>query len=146
MSVQIRPIDPGDRANWSDLWRAYLAFYGTDLPDALYHQQFARLTSRVPSIHGLVADRDGTLVGLVHYLYHPHGWKSCDVCYLQDLYVTPEARGTGLGRALIEAVYAAADTHGTPDVYWTTQDFNAEARHLYDRVGVVTPFIKYQRA
>ena len=68
-----------------------------------------------------------------------------NVCYLQDLYATPESRGTGVGRALIEAVYAAADTAGAPSVYWLTQDFNETARKLYDRIGVKTPFIKYSR-
>jgi GNAT superfamily N-acetyltransferase len=67
------------------------------------------------------------------------------VCYLQDLYTVPMCRGQGLGRALIEAVYQAADAHGTPTVYWLTQDFNHTARQLYDRVATLTPFIKYNR-
>lgn len=146
MNATIRAVQPKDRTAWTALWRAYLDFYDTALPTALYDLQFSRLTSRNPSIHGLVVERDGELIGLVHYLYHAHGWKAQDVCYLQDLYVTPELRGTGLGRKLIEAVYAAADARGTPDVYWTTQSFNTNARQLYDRIGTVTPFIKYQRA
>jgi GNAT superfamily N-acetyltransferase len=81
----------------------------------------------------------------VHYIFHRHGWHLADVCYLQDLYVAPEARGTGAGRALIEAVYAMADANGTPNVYWLTQEFNSKARALYDRIGRVTPFIKYVR-
>jgi len=82
---------------------------------------------------------------LVHYILHPHNWREEDVVYLQDLYVSEAARGTGAGRALIEAVYAAADANGTPSVYWLTQDFNATARQLYDRISTLTPFIKYQR-
>jgi len=81
----------------------------------------------------------------VHTIYHPHNWRREKVCYLQDLYVAPEMRGTGTGRALIEAVYAAADADGCPSVYWLTQDFNTTARQLYDRVAVLTPFIKYVR-
>jgi GNAT superfamily N-acetyltransferase len=88
---------------------------------------------------------DGRPVGLAHYLFHRHGWRIEDVCYLQDLYADPDARGRGVGRALIEAVYAAADARGCPQVYWTTQHFNAVGRRLYDRIGVLTPFIKYQR-
>jgi GNAT superfamily N-acetyltransferase len=84
-------------------------------------------------------------MGLTHYLFHRHCWKTENVCYLQDLYVAPEARGTGLGRKLIEAVYAAADANGTPAVYWLTQDFNAVGRRLYDRIGKQTPFIRYNR-
>ena len=88
---------------------------------------------------------DGQAVGLTHYVFHRHGWKVENVCYLQDLYADPSVRGQGVGRKLIEAVYAAADTAGAPGVYWLTQDFNAEARKLYDRIGTVTPFIKYTR-
>jgi GNAT superfamily N-acetyltransferase len=82
---------------------------------------------------------------LVHYLFHRHCWRIEDVCYLQDLYAAPEVRGRGVGRALIEAVYRAADAAGAPSVYWLTQDFNATARQLYDRIGHVTPFVKYVR-
>ncbi|NNF92000.1 MAG: GNAT family N-acetyltransferase, partial [Boseongicola sp.] len=85
-------------------------------------------------------------VGLAHYLFHRHGWSVADVCYLQDLYADPEVRGQGIGRALIEDVYAKADAAGAPSVYWLTQDFNTQARRLYDRIGEVTPFIKYKRA
>ena len=88
---------------------------------------------------------DGTPVGLAHYLFHRHGWKVENVCYMQDLYAAPEVRGQGVGHALIETVYARADAAGAPDVYWLTQDFNTEARRLYDRIGTCTPFIKYAR-
>lgn len=89
---------------------------------------------------------DGKLVGLTHYLFHRHGWKVEDTCYLQDLYADPDVRGMGVGRALIEAVYAAADAAGAPSVYWLTQDFNHTARQLYDRIGTKSPFIKYTRS
>ena len=92
-----------------------------------------------------VAEVDGRLMGLTHYLFHRHAWKIESVCYLQDLYVDPKARGLGLGRKLIEAVYARADAAGAPAVYWLTQDFNHEARQLYDRIAKVTPFIRYVR-
>jgi hypothetical protein len=82
-----------------------------------------------------VAKKVGQLVSLTHYLVHRNCWKIEDLCYLQDLCVAPEARGTGLGRALIEAVHATADAAGAPTVYWLTQDFNHEARQLYDRPG-----------
>jgi GNAT superfamily N-acetyltransferase len=81
----------------------------------------------------------------VHYLFHRHGWKIENTCYLQDLFTAPDARGRGVARALIEAVYTEADRQGAPVVYWLTQDFNHTARALYDKVAVKTPFIKYQR-
>lgn len=131
---------------WRRLWKDYLAFYETTLPDAIYASTFDRLLGNDPrDFNGLVAEVDGKVVGLTHYLFHRHGWKVEEVCYLQDLYALPDMRGKGVGRALIEAVYAAADAQGAPSVYWLTQDFNDTARVLYDRVGVVTPFIKYQR-
>jgi GNAT superfamily N-acetyltransferase len=146
MALTIRPIETGDKPAWAPLWRAYLAFYETTLPDAVYDLTFERLTSAAhPDQNGLIAVQDGGAVGLVHYIYHPHNWRLEKVCYLQDLFAAPEARGTGVGRALIEAVYARADADGCPSVYWLTQEFNHTARQLYDRMGTLTPFIKYSR-
>ncbi|MEM9145925.1 MAG: GNAT family N-acetyltransferase [Pseudomonadota bacterium] len=137
---------PEDETEWRRLWRAYLAFYETVLPDQVYATSFKRLLDpAVDDYHGLIAEHHGKPIGLVHYIYHRHGWKIEKVCYLQDLYVDPERRGTGAGRALIEAVYGAADAAGCPSVYWLTQHFNATGRQLYDRIGTLTPFIKYQR-
>lgn len=135
-----------DRPEWARLWTAYLAFYETTLPEQIFETHFGRLLGDDPQdFNGLLAVSDGKPIGLAHYLFHRHGWSIENACYLQDLYVDPETRGTGAGRALIEAVYAKADAAGAPSVYWLTQDFNATARQLYDRVGELTPFIKYKR-
>jgi len=144
-SIRIRPIAPADRPAWDRLWTGYLAYYETTLAKPVYDTTFARLTGNDPALHGLLALNDGAPVGLVHYIFHDHCWRTEGVTYLQDLYADPAARGTGIGRALIEAVYAAADAAGRPYVYWLTQDFNATARRLYDRAGRLTPFIKYER-
>jgi GNAT superfamily N-acetyltransferase len=142
----IRPLRRGDRADWAEMWTDYLAFYKTAVPPQVYDSTFDRLLGDDPrDFSALVAERDGRLVGLTHFLFHRHGWKIENVCYLQDLYTRPETRGTGVGRALIEAVYATADAEGAPSVYWLTQDFNETARKLYDRIATLTPFIKYQR-
>jgi GNAT superfamily N-acetyltransferase len=144
--LTIRPLGPADEADWRRLWTAYLAFYETAVPEEVYVSSFRRLLGDDPrDFNGLLAVLDGRPVGLAHYLFHRHGWKIEDVCYLQDLYADPEVRGRGIGRALIEAVYAAADAARAPSVYWLTQEFNTTARRLYDRVGMLTPFIKYQR-
>ncbi|NNE87713.1 MAG: GNAT family N-acetyltransferase [Silicimonas sp.] len=146
MTVNVRPLQRDDAAPWRKLWHGYLAFYDTELPDKMYDLQFERLLSDNPhDFHGLIAEVDGKQIGLAHFVYHRHGWRTDDVCYLQDLYADPSVRGKGVGRALIEAVYAAADSAGAPSVYWMTQDFNHTARQLYDRIGVKTPFIKYAR-
>ena len=144
--MKIRALKPEDRENWGTLWHGYLEYYETKLPPEMYDIAFNRMLSGSEhEFHGLVAEKDGELIGLVHYLFHRHGWKVEPVVYLQDLYVNNAARGTGAGRALIEAVYTAADAAGSPTVYWLTQDFNKTARTLYDRVAHETPFIKYQR-
>jgi len=147
MTLEIRPLRATDRPEWDRLWTGYLDYYETSLPKQVYDSSFARLLGDDPQdFNGLIAVLDGNPVGLVHYLFHRHGWKIENTCYLQDLYTDPAARGHGVGRALIEAVYDAADAAGAPSVYWLTQDFNATARRLYDQVGQLTPFIKYQRA
>jgi len=145
--LTIRPLRSEDRAQWADMWKDYLLFYETTVPDEIYDSTFARMLGDDPrDFSCFVAEQEGRLVGLTHYLFHRHGWKVEDVCYLQDLYARPETRGTGVGRALIEAVYRAADEAGAPSVYWLTQDFNHTARKLYDRVATLTPFIKYARS
>jgi GNAT superfamily N-acetyltransferase len=144
--VAIRPLAAADAAEWRRLWRAYLAFYDTELPEAVFAATLARnLDPAVTDRLCLVAEGQGRLAGLAHVVWHAHNWRLEQVCYLQDLYVDEGARGTGAGRALIEATYAEADRRGTPAVYWMTQDFNATARRLYDRVAKVTPFVKYSR-
>ena len=116
------------------------------MPEAVYVSTFARLLGDAPEdFSAFVAEQDGQLVGLVHYLFHRHCWRVENVCYLQDLYAAPEVRGQGVGRKLIEAVYAAADAAGAPSVYWLTQDDNQTAQQLYDRIAKKTNFIKYQR-
>ena len=145
----IRPLEADDEAEWRRLWTAYLEFYESSVPEDVYVSSFRRMLAgnagEPNEYRGLLAVTDGRPVGLVHYLFHRHGWKIENVCYLQDLYADPHVRGLGIGRALIEAVYAAADAGGCPSVYWLTQDFNTTARQLYDRIGTVTPFIKYNR-
>lgn len=146
----IRPLEARDETAWRRLWTAYLEFYETGVPEEVYRSTFDRMLAgnagATDDFRGLLVDVQGKPAGLVHYLFHRHGWKIENVCYLQDLYVDPDFRGLGLGRALMEAVYAQADAAGCPSVYWLTQEFNHTARKLYDRVGKVTPFIKYSRS
>lgn len=146
MVTAVRGLAAADEPAWRDLWRAYLGFYETELPEAVYAASFARLVDpSVEDYFGLVALDDGRPIGLAHCVIHRHGWRIEPVTYLQDLFVAPDARGTGAGRALVEAVYADADAAGRGEVYWLTQSFNAAARRLYDRIGVATPFVKYRR-
>lgn len=146
-SVVVRALHASDKDAWTHLWQAYLSFYETSRPPEILDTYFGRLLGDDPQdYHCLIAEVDGHPVGLAHFLFHRHGWSVENVCYLQDLYADPTVRGKGIGRALIEAVYAAADAANSPNVYWLTQDFNATARQLYDRIGTKTPFIKYTRS
>lgn len=145
--MRIRRLEAADHDAWRRMWTAYLAFYETEVDDAVFQALFEGLLGNDPEgIHGLLVLVDGVPVGLAHYLFHRHGWKLGNVCYLQDLWVDPRHRSTGLGEALIRAVYAAADTAGAAEVYWTTAHDNIAARRLYDRIGRLTPFVKYVRA
>ena len=142
----IRPLTAADYDQWCDLWGQYLDFYQSSVPQTVYDTTFQRLIDVNNSMqNALVADHAGVLVGLVHFIYHPHNWRIENVCYLQDLFTSPQTRGQGIGRALIQSVYDVADKNGTPSVYWLTQDSNTTARLLYDRIATQTPFIKYQR-
>lgn len=144
--LSIRPVGPADRAAWTRLWTGYLDFYETTVAPEVYETSFNRLLTGGPgAFMGALAVLGDRPVGLVHYVYHPHMWRIEQVCYLQDLYADPEVRGQGIGRALIEHVYARADADGIGTVYWLTQTFNTTARQLYDRIGEPTPFMKYQR-
>jgi GNAT superfamily N-acetyltransferase len=144
--ITIRPLIQSDEADWRRLWTAYLEFYESSVPEAVYLSTFERLidASNTRQCAALALDGD-TPVGLVHWIYHPHNWKIEDVIYLQDLYADPDVRGMGVGRALIEYVYDVADQGETPTVYWMTQEFNTTARQLYDRIAAKTVFVQYKR-
>jgi GNAT superfamily N-acetyltransferase len=143
--VTVRPLRAEDRDAWHPLWDAYLRFYRAELTPATTDDAFARLAEQRDGMFGLVAEADGTLVGLAHVVVHPSTWTTDRYAYLEDLYVSAAGRGTGAGRALIEAVYARADELGAPHVYWHTQEYNGAARSLYDQVGHRTSFVVYER-
>ena len=142
MSLEVTGLTEADRPRWTELWHGYLDFYHTTLPDETYDRTWGRLL-RGEGVHGLAARSERGIVGIAHYLFHAHCWTEGPACYLQDLYVDADARGLGAGRALIEAVAAGARTHGADRMYWQTQDHNATARLLYDRVAKHNGFIRY---
>ncbi|MDO5530257.1 MAG: GNAT family N-acetyltransferase [Paracoccus sp. (in: a-proteobacteria)] len=145
--VQVRALRADDFAEWKALWHGYQSFYGhPNRGDAFFETAFARLISGdARDFQALVAEDEGRLLGLTHFVFHPNLWRPEGVCYLQDLFTAPEARGRGVARALIEAVYTAADARGVPSVYWLTAEDNAAAPMLYDRVAENTGFIRYAR-
>lgn len=137
----IRPLAAEDRAEWEVLARGYKDFYETVVPDSGYDETWQRLLAGT-RVHGLGAWRAGRLVGIAHYLSHATVWSG-DVCYLQDLFVAPDARGRGTARALIDAVATRARDRGCAMLYWTTMHDNTVARALYDKVAVFRGFIRY---
>ncbi|MFN7570165.1 MAG: GNAT family N-acetyltransferase [Betaproteobacteria bacterium] len=141
MSVAIAPLVASDYAEWLPLARAYKAFYETVLYDEEYTRTWQRLMAG-DAVSGLGARVDGRLVGIVHAVYHASAWAE-QVCYLQDLFVDPAVRGRGVARALIEAVAANARRVGAARLYWTTQQHNATARTLYDKLASFNGFIRY---
>lgn len=146
MTLAIRPLAAADRPEWDQLLQGYLRFYESDVPADVTDLTWQRILDPEAPIQAFCAAApDGKLLGIVHYLFHPVTWAAGPRCYLEDLFTAPEARGKGIARALIEAVYAAADHRGADQVYWLTQDSNTTARRLYDQVAKVTPFIKYRR-
>ena len=146
-TIDISPLAAGDRTDWDALWRAYLAFYDTSRDASVYDTTFSRyLDSARADMRGWIARVGGQAVGLVHVIVHSHGWQEAPVTYLQDLFTVPAARGRGVARALIETVFADADTAGRGSVYWLTQSNNSTARALYDKFAQPTDFMKYSRA
>lgn len=149
-SPLIRSLRSTDFAAWKTLWDGYNAFYGregmTALPDEVTRTTWARFFDMHEPVHALVADQDGELLGLAHFLYHRSTIQLQPTCYLQDLYTLELARGRGIGCALIEAVSDQARAAGTPRLYWQTHETNAIAMRLYDRVALKSGFVVYRKA
>jgi GNAT superfamily N-acetyltransferase len=144
--VEIRPLATRDFDDWLPLWHGYLQFYRTRVPIKTTQASFARLTGGRDGMGGFIArDGAGGAKGLAHWILHPSTWTQGDYCYLQDLFVIPGHRGTGVGRRLIEAVYDEARTRGAARVYWLTHETNAEAIRLYDKVADPSGFIQYRK-
>jgi GNAT superfamily N-acetyltransferase len=143
--VNVRPLTQADRAAWTQLWRGYLDFYETQLGDAQYALTWARIHDPAEPQFGYVADVGGVSEGLVHIIFHRSGWTDAASCYLQDLYVNPAARGTQVGKALIDHAGRVAHAAGSGGVYWLTHATNTYAMRLYDRVAVKTGFLQYRK-
>jgi GNAT superfamily N-acetyltransferase len=146
----IRPVERGDFAQWKTLWDGYNAFYGrreaTALPDSLTKVTWSRFFDGYEPMHALVAEQQGKLLGLAHYLFHRTTIATGPNCYLQDLFTLESERGKGVGRALIKRVYQCAREAGSSRVYWLTHETNATAMKLYDKVAERSGFVVYRKA
>lgn len=144
-SISVRSFRPDDRLVWSPLWEAYLTFYRSSLPQEVTDETWRRFHDDSEPIYGLLAERDDVCLGFAHYLFHRSTWSMGSYCYLEDLFVTAEARGQGVATALIEAVYGRAKVKGANRLYWLTHESNEAARSLYDKVASRAGFIEYRR-
>jgi GNAT superfamily N-acetyltransferase len=147
MSVRVRPLEARDKPIWLTLFKGYVEFYKATVPEDAIETLWQRLMRGGEGFHvALVAVGDDDIpAGLAHVLFHRSTWSNGFYCYLEDLFVDPVQRGRGIGRALIEAVYALADARGCSRTYWLTEETNAAARALYDRVATRSPFVQYRR-
>jgi GNAT superfamily N-acetyltransferase len=145
----IRPIAREDHDRWLPLWDGYNEFYGrsgaTALDPGITATTWQRFFDAEEPVHALVAEDEGRLIGLTHYLYHRSTTAIAPICYLQDLFTSEAARGKGVGRALIEGVYSRAQAAGAPRVYWQTHETNATAMQLYDRIAERSGFVVYRK-
>jgi len=142
--IAVRPLASADKQAWLPLWTGYLEFYRTSLPADVTESTFARLTA-AEDMFGLVAEQDGRIVGIAHCIVHRSTWARGNYVYLNDLFVSPDVRKSGAGRALIEAIYKRADEIGAERVYWLTHESNATARKLYDSLAANDGFLEYRR-
>jgi GNAT superfamily N-acetyltransferase len=144
--IVIRPVSAADHDAWMPLWRGYQAFYKVDLPAATSARTWERFLDPAEPMHAVLAWQGDRAVGLVHWIYHRSCWTEGDYCYLNDLFAEPDLRGTGVGRALIEHVYAEATAAGCSRCYWLTHETNSFAMRLYDRIAERSGFVQYRKA
>lgn len=141
----LRAVRPEDREAWAPLWLGYQRFYRVELPQAVTDTTWARFLDAAEPMHAALAWQGDRAVGMVHWIFHRGCWSVGDYCYLNDLFADPAVRGTGVGRALIEHVYAQAEAAGCSRVWWLTHESNTTARTLYDRIADETGFVQYRR-
>jgi len=142
MSITIRPITLSDKARWLELFKEYVIFYKSKVSDEQFELTWQRIHSDF-NMYGLIAELDGQIVGIAHYIFRPSTWDVEDFCYLEDLFVDPKVRGAGVGRALISELEKIATAKGSKRLYWTTATDNEVARKLYDKVAI-TDFVQYR--
>ena len=142
----VRSIAPADFAQWQPLWAGYNRFYGRPtLPAEITQMTWSRFFDAYEPVHAMVAEKDGNLLGLAHYLFHRSTIQIQPSCYLQDLFTDAASRGKGVGRALIQGVYQQAKLAGSPRVYWQTHETNLTAMQLYDKVADKSGFVVYRK-
>ena len=144
MTLTIRAIEEKDKSQWLKLWAGYLEFYKSTISIEQTELTWKRLINNELKMFGFVAESEDGIIGFTHCLFRPSTWTETDYCYLEDLFVDPNIRGKGVGRALMDKVVDLAKEKKSKRVYWTTQEFNKTARVLYDSITPVSEFVQYR--
>lgn len=144
-TLEIRAVGSADHADWLPLWQGYQRFYKSQIAEQTSALTWQRFLDPAEPMHAALAWQDGRAVALVHWIFHRSCWTTGDYCYLQDLYVDESLRGSGIGRRMIEHVYAQAQAAGASRVHWLTQEDNYAGRQLYDRIAERSGFIQYRK-
>jgi GNAT superfamily N-acetyltransferase len=143
MNPSIRPIEPRDEARWRELFDAYTRFYEREPDEPVTRHTWSRMLDPASSVFGIVAEHEGRVVGIANYLLHENTSTLTPVCYLQDLFVDPQARANGVGKRLIDWLVAQMKAQGWSRLYWATKENNYRARALYDRFTPHSGFLRY---
>ena len=144
MTLTIRALEEKDKSQWLKLWAGYLEFYKSTISPEQTELTWKRLINNELKMFGFVAESEEGVIGFTHCLFRPSTWTETDYCYLEDLFVDPNIRGKGVGRALMNRVFDFAKEKKSKRVYWTTQEFNKSARILYDSITPVSEFVQYR--
>ena len=144
MTLTIRALEEKDKDQWLKLWAGYLEFYKSTISSEQTALTWKRLINNEQKMYGFVAESEEGIIGFTHCLFRPSTWTETDYCYLEDLFVDPNIRGKGIGRALMNKVVELAKEKNSKRVYWTTQEFNKTARVLYDSITPVSEFVQYR--
>lgn len=143
--IVIRPAASKDEARWRKLWAGYIKFYRASVSEEVTVNTWRAILDPKSNIEALVAEKDGEVIGICNYLYHDSTWSLQPICYLQDLFVDPDARGGGAAKELILACEQKAKEKGAFRLYWQTQEYNGAARSLYDTITPRSSFIVYRK-
>ena len=143
--MRIRAVQQADYAQWLSLWRGYQAFYNTNIDESVTTLTWSRFLDPAEPVHCAVAELDTRLIGIVHYIEHRSRWTEGNYLYLQDLFVDQGVRGNGVGRSLIDYVYAKAGELKASRVWWLTHESNDQAMRLYDQIAEKSGFVQYRK-